>query len=310
MKSTLSLALIMCLAGSAPPAAAQETTETTAGPLARAIGRNALGLAEAAALLPSSGPRQQSPPPDADIWETVQALVPETRVQVTLTDGSNVVGRVAEVRSDALVIDDVETSRSGIVRAARAYTFSRAEIGAVDVLFVSRAVKTVAASFSQLRALLPIGETVWVTDRGGRETKGQVQQISASSLLLRSTGGSRELAQTDVEEITALRRDSVMNGAIIGAIAGGPAGAFLGAAGCGDRQGANPCQTGALAGIAVCASIGALIGGGIDSSIKGRAVIYRAMNQAPVVMQVVTPRRRPGMTRFEPAPPKRPSHSS
>ena len=290
MKSTISFTLIVCLAGSALPAAAQETAETTAGPLARAIARKALELAEAAAPTAASGLPQQSPPADADIWETVQALVPETRVRVTLTDGSNVVGRVAEVRSDALVIDDVETSRSGIVRAARAYTFSRAEIGAVDVLFVSRAVKTVAASFSQLRALLPIGETVWVTDRGGREMKGQVQQISASSLLLRSTGGSRELAQTDVEEITALRRDSVMNGAIIGAIAGGSAGAFVGQLGCGDRQGANPCQTGAVAGIAIGAGIGALIGRGIDASIKGRAVIYRARNQPPVAMQVVIAR--------------------
>ena len=77
MKSTISFTLIVCLAGSALPAAAQETAETTAGPLARAIARKALELAEAAAPTAASGLPQQSPPADADIWETVQALVPE-----------------------------------------------------------------------------------------------------------------------------------------------------------------------------------------------------------------------------------------
>src|SRR5204863_8158121 len=136
-------------------------------------------------------------------------------------DGTNVAGRVAAVRSDALVIDDVEASRSGIVRTTRAHTLSRAEIGAVDVVSVSPAVKTVAASFNQLRALLPIGETVWVTDRAGRETKGQVQRLSSSSMQLRVAGVSRDLAQADVMEVKALRRDSLKNGVIIGAIAGG-----------------------------------------------------------------------------------------
>ena|SRR5436190_11916871 len=285
MKSTLPLSLIVSLAGSPLPAASQEATELTAGPLARAIARKALELAEAAPPIPSIGLQQQPAAADADVWETVQALVPDTRVKVTLRDGTNVAGRVAAVRSDALVIDDVEASRSGIVRTTRAHTLSRAEIGAVDVVSVSPAVKTVAASFNQLRALLPIGETVWVTDRAGRETKGQLQQISASSLLLLSTGRSRELVQTDIVEIRAPRKDSPMNGAIIGAIAGGAAGAFLGQAGCGDRQGPNPCQTGALLGIAGGAGLGALIGGGIDSSIKGPVLIYRAINQPPVALQ-------------------------
>src|SRR5713226_6968850 len=140
MKSALSLTLLASLVGSALPATAQEKTATTAGPLARAIARRAIELAEAAAPIPSESLQQQSAPPaDVDIWEMIQALRPQTRVRLLLTNGSTIPGRVVEARPDALVLDDVQTGPTGVARpasatSAKGLAFLRTEISNATVL--------------------------------------------------------------------------------------------------------------------------------------------------------------------------------
>ena len=74
MKSALSLTLIVCLVGSALPAAAQDRFyEPTSGPIARAVTREAVRLAAA----------QPNEPADPS-WSRVRKLKPGTEVTVTV----------------------------------------------------------------------------------------------------------------------------------------------------------------------------------------------------------------------------------
>jgi hypothetical protein len=73
MKTALSLTLIASLVGSALPVAAQEKTETTAGPLARAITREVIRLA----AVPQSHVAESE-------WSQVKRLTLGTEVTVTV----------------------------------------------------------------------------------------------------------------------------------------------------------------------------------------------------------------------------------
>ena len=99
MKSLLSLSLIACLVASAVPVTAQGQSETptpfdirslpsqaTAGPLARAVMREADRLAVAGALIPSSSDavQQGEGPPAESNWSRVRTLAPGTEIIVTV----------------------------------------------------------------------------------------------------------------------------------------------------------------------------------------------------------------------------------
>jgi hypothetical protein len=75
MKSALSLTLIVCLVGSALPAAAQEQMGTAAGPIHRAIIREAARFAAG----------QQTQSADSN-WSRVHKLAPGTEIIVTVKD--------------------------------------------------------------------------------------------------------------------------------------------------------------------------------------------------------------------------------
>jgi len=126
-------------------------------------------------------------------------------------------------------------------------------------------------SFDQLNTRLKVGDTVWVTDAQGREIKGKIRGLSATSLLLDAGGSPQDLQAARVGTIRVQQSDSLKNGALIGLAAGAVAGALVMVAVCDGEAGCAP--GGALLG----AGAGAGIGVGIDAARGGKRVLaYRA----------------------------------
>jgi hypothetical protein len=86
--------------------------------------------------------------------------------------------------------------------------------------------QTVVTSFSELATVVKSGDTVDVTDAKGRTLRGRIAELSRSSLELtarkRSPDGSEpfvsiaRFTESDVRQIRLERRDSVLNGTLIG----------------------------------------------------------------------------------------------
>src|SRR5213594_4084222 len=124
----------------------------------------------------------------------------------------------------------------------------------------------VATSFEQLRSLLKPGDTIQVTDAQGRKTTGKLGELATSSLqlLVRKTGfdgrdsliPQTRLSERDVRKITFERRDSLLNGALIGLAAGAVPGILFIA---GRSGGSDPIQHAdtAIGLVAVPGAIGA-----------------------------------------------------
>ena len=133
----------------------------------------------------------------------------------------------------------------------------------------------VANSFEELRQVLKKSQTVVVTDASGRQTKGKVADVSASSLVV-SIPETRAFAEGTVREIR--RTDTSRNGALIGLVVGVGAGIAAIKAMCYDGPDCGPWL---MVG-AETAGIGAAIGAGIDALVnKGGKVIYRSPQQTP-----------------------------
>jgi hypothetical protein len=72
-----------------------------------------------------------------------------------------------------------------------------------------------ARSFEQLQVLVKPGDSVYVTDLTGRESKGRIRRLSTSSLQIQANGMTRDLMETEVVQIRQWRQDSLRNGAVI-----------------------------------------------------------------------------------------------
>ena len=150
----------------------------------------------------------------------------------------------------------------------------------------------VATSFEQLRSVLKPGATVQVTDANGRKTVGKLGELTASSLelLVRKAGSAgrdalvpqARLSERDVRAIALERRDSLLNGTLIGLAAGaGPGMLFI----AGRSGGSDPLSGAAHPGmvafniVAIPAAIGAGIGALIDASILDWMPVYLTPGQ-------------------------------
>jgi hypothetical protein len=131
-----------------------------------------------------------------------------------------------------------------------------------------------ASSFDQLAVLVKTGDTITVVDVTGAETRGRVGKLSRDSLFLLTEAGLRQLGEADVATISQRRGDSLMNGAIIGAVAG-TAYFVTGAVLLNDSDGGGPIIPAAIAGGVLFAGVGAGAGAVIDAMIAGRHVIYQ-----------------------------------
>jgi hypothetical protein len=118
-------------------------------------------------------------------------------------------------------------------------------------------------------------QTLYVRVRSGQEVSGKLLVLDPDRLLLLTSGGEQSLPRAEVSRIQT--RDSLKNGALVGAVAGVAMGLVTG--GIADCPGRHP--GGACAGIrvsltAVSVGVHAAIGTGIDALIRGRSTIYRA----------------------------------
>ena len=121
----------------------------------------------------------------------------------------------------------------------------------------SRADDSLAVSASPA-GLVRAGQTVWIVSKDGREWKGEVGDRSLRGLTIRHARGTTAIALDDI--LTIDGPDSLSDGLINGAIAGGSAGAVLGWIG-----GQAWCE-----GDSGCIPFGMLVVGGIGAGIGSR----------------------------------------
>jgi hypothetical protein len=167
-------------------------------------------------------------------------------------------------------------------------------VGLVSVLIPAAAwAQDAAVPFSQLSKWVRLGDTVYVTDAGGREHTGKLVDLPDGSLRLDTGHGPRDMARADVRSVAIREHDSLQNGALIGLVAGIVAGGVLAASICNE----DGCEGGGVVvGVALYGAMGAGIGAGIDALTPGRkVVVYRAQSgeRGPTVSisPVLTPRR-------------------
>lgn len=133
--------------------------------------------------------------------------------------------------------------------------------------------QAVATSFDQLAVVVKPGDKVSVVDNAGSETEGRVGSVSRDALSIVTKAGPRVLGQADVVRVRQRRSDSLVNGMIIGAIAGtayfATAAALLK-----DSDGGDVIVSTAIVGGVLFAGAGAAAGAGVDALIARRQVIY------------------------------------
>ncbi len=132
-----------------------------------------------------------------------------------------------------------------------------------------------------------LGQHVWVTTTDGSEREGVISDITPTTIDVRGEASTNRLDVTDVRRIA--RRDSLKNGAIIGASVMG--GLWIRAIQCCElgQRGAGM-KIGALAfDLAAGAGIGALV----DRAIKGRQTVYERPSASASVQltPILAPRR-------------------
>jgi hypothetical protein len=151
---------------------------------------------------------------------------------------------------------------------------------AVGLVPNAASAQTVARSFDELQRTLKVGQTVFVTDESGRQTKGEVADVSASSLVV-LTPDTRTFVEGAVREIR--RTDRWWKGALIGLGVGAIPGAAAGLAGCAQYN-RPACVTDPIVGALVLGGIGAAIGAVIDASVnKVGKLLYASPRQTPGV---------------------------
>lgn len=133
-----------------------------------------------------------------------------------------------------------------------------------------------ASSFEDLELRGILGETVYVIDTSGRETRGRVATLSDVALTVTVDKTRRAFAADDVRRIDRRRRDSVWNGLLMGAGAGALLGFGFG------RSVDSPacprprieCGQGAVIGTVGGGLWGAVGGWITDALIRKREIIY------------------------------------
>jgi len=131
-----------------------------------------------------------------------------------------------------------------------------------------------AGSFDQLRVLVKAGDTIRVTDRTGREVRGSVIDVSASSLALATNGSQRTFLERDIASIRQRRPDSLSNGAKWGFVVGAGLGLLAGLTIASEYEGSSGTALIPMLGL-VYGGIGA--GAGADAAIDAMHSSERAI---------------------------------
>jgi hypothetical protein len=138
-----------------------------------------------------------------------------------------------------------------------------------------------ATTFDQLVDVTKPGQTLFVIDRDGYETRGRLERVADGTLTLTSKTGARRFTTDDVVVIRTPGHDSVLNGALIGgALEAGVAGVAM--LSCG-----RVCD-GAAAAVIGNFVIGAGLGALIDAFILTPRDVYRVGQHRVDVQPIVT----------------------
>jgi len=141
------------------------------------------------------------------------------------------------------------------------------------ILPVTTCAQELAGSFDQLRVLVKAGDTIRVTDRTGREVRGSVIDVSASSLALATGGSRRTFLESDVTSIRQRRPDSLSNGAKWGFAVGAGLGLLAGITIASEYEGSSGTALIPMLAL-VYGGIGAGAGAGIDALHSSEHVIF------------------------------------
>jgi hypothetical protein len=140
--------------------------------------------------------------------------------------------------------------------------------------------QNVASSFDQLTALVNPRDKIIVVDLAGGETQGRIAALSGDKLTLVTPAGPRELGEALVAEIRQRRRDSLQNGAVIGAAAGAGYGLAMLTLASIYGDGGDLMPASVVTGMVIFTGTGAAIGAGIDALIARTQTIYRKRSGA------------------------------
>ena len=132
----------------------------------------------------------------------------------------------------------------------------------------------IATSFDQLRVLVKPGNTLAVTDAAGRETKGKLLALSASSLELSVGQTTRTFAESEVQAVSQQRHASFGTGAKWGFFIGAGLGALAGIGAAAEGYTAGESVGLAFLGAGIYGGLGAGVGVGVSGLIRGSHVVY------------------------------------
>ena len=131
-------------------------------------------------------------------------------------------------------------------------------------------------SFVELRSRVSVDDVVTVVDTSAHETRGRITMFSDTALTLAIDHARLRFTDQEVERIERRRRDSSMDGLLIGAGAGAVIGYGVGrrvdSPSC-PRSGVE-CGQGATLGVVTGVLWGASIGWFADTLIHRREVVY------------------------------------
>ena len=131
-------------------------------------------------------------------------------------------------------------------------------------------------SFAVVQSRVAPGDTVFVIDVTGAETRGQVVAVDVSAIRLNVKGTEREWEGAAVNRLDR-RGDPVKDGARRGLITGGVVGAVLGAIAGATwaNSGSGSTPVGGAFGLGLVGTgLGVGIGVGLDALIQGRTLVY------------------------------------
>ena len=138
-------------------------------------------------------------------------------------------------------------------------------------------------TFAALKARVPVGDEVYVTDTKGATLKGRLAAVTDDTVQVYVGADLRRVAATSVRRIQWQQPDSPLTGVLIGAGIGAIPGLYWLAVDPNECAGLCPEDYALIA-------IGAAIGGWIDHAIKKKVTVYeRRASNAPIGQVEVCP---------------------
>ena len=124
-------------------------------------------------------------------------------------------------------------------------------------------------AFDAVKARVPVGDVIYVTDTTGTTIKGKLAELADDAVEVKIKADVRRFAATEVRRIQWQQPDSPLTGVLIGAAVGAIPGIYWLAADPNECSGMCPEEYALIA-------IGAVVGGMIDHAITRRVTVYGA----------------------------------